>query len=319
MSLSLNSEFDKMIHAGRHKGERVGVASMLTVGKFIPVTGGSGGGFNAGDTVPDPPPLGITGMNSVVTYGDQFQFANPVSHQVTIGQNLQMCISTGALLGEAKGLLSSPLVIAAGAAQALGGGMGAMQFTIGSSAQFTLGQSFEISIGPPKIEIHKSHSKKWDVVRLLCVIQGALSEVFSFTYDLLKEYSDTNNAQGAPAPPGEQSGDEERAKFVLGYQALTDAMLVAILFAEYVVDTEDWYAGDIAKQAYAKAPGSFGLWKATTITDGPVTKPDDDGSIVTSSNWSGAGQIALGLTGVALTVLAELTDLPIIGKKADDQ
>jgi type VI secretion system secreted protein VgrG len=330
-NLSLNSEKNKMIHSGASKGERVGVASMLTVGKIVPVTGGSGGaGFDEGNPVPDPPPAGITGLNSTVTYGDQFQLANPVSHQVTIGQNLQMCISTGSLLGEAKGLLSSPLVIAAGVAQAIAGGMGAMQFTIGSSAQFTLGQSFEISVGPPKIEIHKSHSKKWDPVRILCVLLGTFTEVFSFTYDLLKgsnevkKYTNARTkAEKAAALASEESGDRERADLVLAFQALTDVMLVATLLAEYLTDTPDWYGSDIAKQAYEKSPGSFGLWKATTIADGPVTKPGDDGSIVTGSNWSGAGQIALGVAGVVLMVLAELTALdipPIIhGDSAESQ
>ncbi len=312
-NLSLNSEHNKMIHAGASKGERVGVASMLTVGKIIPVTGGSGGaGFDEGNPVPDPPPAAITGLNSVVTYGDQFQFANPVNHSVTIGQNLQMCISTGSLLGEAYGLLSSPLVIAAGVAQAIGGGMGAMQFTIGSSAQFTLGQSFEISIGPPKIEIHKSHSVKWDVVRLLCVVQGVLAEVFSFGYDLLKgsnevqKYTSSLGAARAAALASEESGDRERADFVLAFQALTDVMLVAILLAERIIEEPDWYGTDIAKDAYGADPGKFGLWKATDIV-----QRAGGAMAITSSNWSGAAEIALGLVGVTLMVLTELTALDI--------
>jgi len=333
-NLSLNSEKNKMIHAGASKGERVGVASMLTVGKIIPVTGGSGGGanFDEGNPVPDPTPAGITGLNSVVTYGDQFQAAGPVSHTITFGQNLQMCISLGALLAETKaiGWPGPPIALAAGAAQALGGGMGAMQFTIGSSAQFTLGQSFEISIGPPKVEIHKQHSVKGDPVRILCVALGWISEIFSFGYDLMKgsnnvsQYTNaTTEAQKAAALASEESGDQERAIFVLSYQAVTDVMLVAILLAEYIADTEDWYGADALKKAYAKADGSFGLWKATTITPGgPITAPADlvDGpSTVASSNWSGAGQIALGLVGVAAMVLAELTDLPGVGDSADSK
>jgi type VI secretion system secreted protein VgrG len=42
-NMSFNSEYDKMIHAGRHKGERVAGASIMTVGN-IPLGGGSGGG-----------------------------------------------------------------------------------------------------------------------------------------------------------------------------------------------------------------------------------------------------------------------------------
>jgi hypothetical protein len=325
-NLSLNSEKNKMIHAGASKGERVGVANILTVGKIVPVTGGSGGGFDGGNTMSDPPPSGIIGMNALVTYGDQFQAAGPVSHQITFGQNLQMCISMGSLLAETKALKwpGAPIALAAGAAQALGGGMGSMQFTIGSSAQFTLGQSFEISIGPPKIEIHNQHSVKRDPVRILCVALGWFSEAFSFGYDLLKGANNTNSSsQGAPATPDEQSGDEERAKFILAYQAVTDVMLVAILLAEYIADTEDWYGADALKKFYKHHEGSYGLWKATTITPDPPNltmaaswaKPPE----VKDSKWSGAGQIALGLVGVTLMVLAELTDIPKIGDQADSK
>jgi type VI secretion system secreted protein VgrG len=48
-NMSFNSEYDKMIHAGRHKGERVAGASIMTVGN-IPMGGGSGGD---GDPYPD--------------------------------------------------------------------------------------------------------------------------------------------------------------------------------------------------------------------------------------------------------------------------
>ena len=181
--------------------------------------------------------------------------------------------------------------------------MGAMQFTVGSNAQFTLGQSFEISVGPPKIEIHKAHCQKFDLVRGLCILLGALAEVFSFAYDLLKGANNVTSSdeQGAPATPDEQSGDEERAKWILGYQALTDVMLVAIMLAEYLTDTVDWIGCDLARQTY-EAAHPLGLWKAT-----PKKIP---------LRWSAArshlerwGQLALGLVGVAIMVLAELTSL----------
>jgi type VI secretion system secreted protein VgrG len=325
-NLSLNSELNKMIHAGASKGERVGIANVLTVGKFIPSTGGgSGGGFDGGNTMSNPAPGGIIGMNALVTYGDQFQLVNPVSHQVTLGQNLQMCISMGSLLGEAKGLgwPGAPISFPPAVAQALGAGMGAMQFTIGSSAQFTLGQSFEISVGPPKIEIHQQHNEKFDVVRLLCVLQGALAEVFSFVYDLLKGANNANSsdAAGAPATPDEQSGDEERAYFILTFQIVTDAMLVAIMLAEYITDTADWYSQDIVKGTYGLAPGAFGLWKTSDLT--PVPGETFAGiSSPSSACWSGAGKIALGLGGVAVMIITELTGVKlgvITGRQADSQ
>lgn len=322
-NLSLNSEKSKMLHAGAHKGERVGIANILTVGKIVPATGGSGGGWDGGNTMNDPPPSGIIGMNAMVTYGDAFQCAGPVSHQLVLGQNLQMCVSLGALVGEFAGLFSNSITIDPGIAQAIGAAMGAMQFTIGSNAQFTLGQSFEISVGPPKIEVHKQHNKKGDVVRLLCVILGVLSEVFSIVYDLLKGGNNANSsdAYGAPATPDEQSGDQERAIFILGYQAITDPMMVAILLAERFADQPDWYGNDIAKQAYSVSMGSFGLWKTTTLA------PDADGNVTSASQvssntwgvWSGVGKVGFSVLGVAAVVLAELTSLPGIGDQADTQ
>jgi hypothetical protein len=305
-NLGMNSEKNKMIHAGASKGERVGIANILTVGKVIPVTGGSGGGFEGGSTMNTPPPSGILGMNSVVTYGDEFQLVSGVSHQVTIGQSLQMCISLGALVAETISFFGGPSGLAPVSAQVLGSAMGAMQFTVGSSAQFTLGQSFEISVGPPKIEIHKAHCTKFDLTRGLCILMGILAEVFSIVYDTLKGANNANNNDsGAAATPDEQSGDEERAKFILGYQALTDVGLVAIMLAEYLADAVDWIACDKAREAYV-ADHPLGLWKGSP-------------KLGFSDSWSGAGLLAVGLVGVVIMVLAELTDLPVIGKKADDQ
>jgi type VI secretion system VgrG family protein len=314
-NLSLNSEKDKMIHAGASKGERVGVANVLTVGKIIPVTGGSGGGFDGGNTLSAPAPMGIIGMNALVTYGDQFQFANPVNHQITVGQNLQMCISTGALIAETLGFFGGASGFPPAAAQILAGGMGAMQFTVGSSAQFTLGQSFEISVGAPKIEIHKAHCKKFDLVRGLCILLGALAEVFSFAYDHLKGANNVSSSDkyGAPATQDEQSGDEERAIFILSYQALTDVMLVGIMLAEYLTDMADWTGCDLARQTYEIAH-PLGMWK------GSAKKIPLLGTL--NPTWSGAGQIALGLLGVTAMVLTELTSLNIgvvTGRDAESQ
>jgi type VI secretion system secreted protein VgrG len=303
-NLSLNSETDKMIHSGRHKGERVGVASMLTVGKFIPVTGGSGGGFDEGNPVPDPPPTGVTGLNSVVTYGDQFQAAGPVSQQLTMGSNIQMCVTTGGLIaGGLAGIATAEASLPPVIAQVLGSATGGMQFTIGASAQFTLGQSFEISIGPPKIELHKAHSS-FDSVRILSLALGLVCEIFWYAYDAMKgsnnvsQYTNaTTDAQRAAALASENSGDQERAIFLLSFQAVTEVMLVAIMLAEYLTDTTDWIACDAAKVAYEAHHGSLGLWKATPVHLGKKT---------IDSAWSGGGQIGLGLLGIGATVVTEL-------------
>jgi hypothetical protein len=200
--------------------------------------------------------------------------------------------------------------------------MGAMQFTIGSNAQFTLGQTFEISIGPPKIELHKAHSVKYDPVRILCVILGVLSEVFYHVYDLLKgsnnvsQYTNSTGDAQAAALASEESGDQKRAIFILSYQAVTDIMLVSIMLAEYLTDTVDWIGCDAAKAAYV-VDHPLGLWKATPKL--PVSLPFIGTFNLINEDWSGGGQIALGLAGVALVVLAEVTDIPHIGDSSSSQ
>lgn len=92
-NMSFNSELDKMFHAGRHKGESVSSASMFTVGA-LPGGGGSGGdGFDSGNPMPHPPPIGVMGLNSVMVYGENLQVATGLNHQLAVGNNLQLCIN----------------------------------------------------------------------------------------------------------------------------------------------------------------------------------------------------------------------------------
>jgi type VI secretion system secreted protein VgrG len=208
-NMSLNSEFDKMFHAGRHKGERVGVANMLTVGKLVPFGGGSGGGsFNAGDTIPEPVPMGVLGLNSVVTYGENFQATAGLNHQMTLGNNIQICVNP---LGLAAGVPGSPAAPAL--TSALGAGLGGdLRFTIGSSANFVLGQKFDINLGPPKIEISGPYSDHPGTV-ILCGVLGAAVTAWTILYDALTE-------------------DAQRAQLAIAFQAFVDGVLIAILAVE---------------------------------------------------------------------------------------
>lgn len=215
-NLSLNSEFDKMIHAGRHKGERVGVASMFTVGKLVPFGGGSGGGsFNAGDTIPEPVPIGVLGLNSVVTYGENFQATAGLNHQLTFGNNLQICVNPMGLAAGVPGLPAAPAL-----ASGLGAGLGGnMQFTIGTSANFVLGQEFDINFGPPKIEISGPYSDHPGTV-ILCSVLGAAVTGWTILYDALRE-------------------DAQRAQLNIAFQAMIDALLIAILGVEMTMKMAD--------------------------------------------------------------------------------
>ncbi len=300
-NLSLNSEADKMIHAGRHKGERVAVANLLTVGKFLPIGGGSGGaGYDEGDAWPDPPPSGIVGLNSVFTFGDNLQAACPLNHQLAVGNNLQMCINPFGLAAGAPGSTIPPYMeVIAGSG--LGGNM---QFTVGTSAQFTLGQSYEISIGPPKIEIHQPY-RDHVAVSILCGIAGAFSLVFAIIYDAMKgnnkvdHYNYVNDPKQeslAAASADEQSGDNERALLVLIYQGVTEAMLGVIMLLEYLADSTDWLADTTMKTLYDSDQSCL------TTLGFPAVEPDEP-----DSPWSDGGAVDwLGSVGLLATLGAEL-------------
>lgn len=299
-NVSFNSENSKMIHSGRHKGERVAVASVLTVGKLIPGGGGSGGGdFDEGNAVPSPPPTGIVGINSVVTYGANLQGALPLNHQVALGNNLQICVNPAGLLA---GLGGVPLP---GAVQAfMGSGMGGnMQFTIGANAQFTWGQSFEISVGPPKIEIHQGYDGH-TAVNVLCAVLGAAVIAFFITYDIMAHQDVINPGStfvdpNAPVQTvGEQQadktienpGDRARAVLFLAYQLLVSGLLVAIMGAESIYDGKDWFAGDTIKKLFNTFSG-YNLWKPDE------KKPD-------GVSWPGGVAFAAGAA-ATLAILAE--------------
>ncbi len=298
-NLTFNSENDKMIHGGRHKGERVGVANVTTVGKLIPDGGGSGGGgFDEGNPLPEPRPTGVLGLNSVVTYGQNLQAVCPINHQLAIGNNLQLCINPFGLAAGVAGIPLPGLVAAV-----MGGGMGGnMQFTIGTSATFTLGQVFDISVGPPKIEIHTGYKGHFPVT-LLCGILGGAAIVFALTYDLIKQQynppsANENDPQLAADQANEQQGDKDRATLILVFQLLVDALLIAILGAESLVDKASWFADDAMKEMFASEDKLLQLWGATQV---PADAPDGGGSW-----WTNWGDLTFGAIGAVGAVAAEI-------------
>jgi len=280
-----------MIHGGRHKGERVGVANLLTVGKLIPGGGSGGGDFNEGNPMPSPPPTGVMGLNSVVTFGENLQVACPLNHQVALGNNLQLCINP---IGLFAGMEGMPLP---GAVSALFGGAlgGNMQFTIGASAQFTLGQSFEISVGPPKIEIHAGYDGH-KAVKVLCLILGAATIAFTIAYDVsvhIQTYNQPSQTwtddQVTAEKEAEQPGDKFRAGIALAYQLVVDALLVAIMGAESIYDKADWFVHDAIKEVFSSG-AKFGIWQPPKET--PV-----------STDWTA---LAFGCTAAVGLVAADI-------------
>jgi type VI secretion system secreted protein VgrG len=285
-NLSLNSEYDKMIHAGRHKGERVGIANVLTVGNLIPGGGSGGGEFDEGDAWPHPAPQGIVGLNSVVTYGDNFQVACPLNHQLAVGNNFQLCINPFGLAAGVPGMQAPEFL-----QSFLGSGMGGnMQFTVGTSAQFTLGQSFEISIGPPKIEIHQGYDDHAPV-NALCGILAGVAAIYVVAYALIPRYSADSNAEK------EQAGDRGRAVTSLAYQLVVDVLLAALLAVECTLDHLDWLGDDTLKTLFKADRSTLQLYAAPNIEP---TKG------VTPGWWQNWGALSFGSLGVLLAAEAEI-------------
>jgi type VI secretion system secreted protein VgrG len=221
-NMSLNTEYDKKFHAGRNKGERVSSASIMTVGRIT--GGGSGGGFNAGNTMPEPPPIGVVGLNSVMVFGENLQVAAGLNHQLALGNNIQICINPLGLVAGVPGVPAAPALTAA-----LGSGQGGnMQFTIGTSANFVLGQEFDINLGPPKIEISGPYGDHPATI-VLCGVLSAAAIAYVILYDALQE-------------------DQQRAALVVAFQALVDALLISILGLEMAQKTAAQGVSDQYKQ-----------------------------------------------------------------------
>ena len=217
-NMTFQSEYDKRFAAGRHKGERVSSASVLTVGNIKPSGGGSGGGPWG-----KPAPQGVGGLNSIMVYGENLQVAVGLNHQLALGSNIQICINPAGLAAGVPGYTTPPTV-----SGFLGSGLGGnTQLTIGTSANFVLGRSFDINLGPPKIEVkggdlQSSHLATY----ILCGILGALAIVWILFYAGLDE-------------------DNERASEALSFQMIFDLLLMCIMLNETSVKAADMNA-DIA-------------------------------------------------------------------------
>lgn len=216
--MTFNSEFDKSFTAGRHKGERVTSASVFTVGN-LPGGGGSGGGWR-------PPPGAVSGLNSVMVYGENLQFAVGLNHQLALGSNIQICINPAGLAAGVPGFAAPAAVTGL-----LGGFMGGnMQLTIGTNASFVLGRSFDINLGPPKIEVKDGRSHVASFI--LCGILGALAVVWVILYAIFED-------------------DNVRAKEAIGFQLVFDLLLSALMTVETMQKEADMVK-DIATQTVFK-------------------------------------------------------------------
>ena len=194
--MSFNAELDKIFHGGRHKGERVAVANVFTVGHF-PSGGGSGGGPNCpwilfrtlpgggsgggtGQPLGIPSAQGLVGLNSTMVYGENIQTAVGINHQLAVGSNYQICVNPAGLLTGPTSLPGLPIF-----ASALGGGIGGnVQFTIGTNAQITYGRAFEINVGAPKVSLDNNHDDQNTATYLLCGGVGLIILLYVVAYGI---------------------------------------------------------------------------------------------------------------------------------------
>jgi type VI secretion system secreted protein VgrG len=205
-NMSLNSEYDKMFHAGRHKGERVSGANIHTVGN-LPGGGGSGGGgnFDDGNTMPHPPPLGIVGLNSQMIYGENLQATTGLNFTMGVGNVIQLCINP---LGLAAAVSSIPMpgVLTS----LLGSGIGGnVQMTIGANTSITLGPAYNIKCGGTALDLDLNTNDD-PVTKWACAILGGVCVLWVILY-------------------GAITTDVDRAKLAITFQVLVEVALAAIV------------------------------------------------------------------------------------------
>ena len=172
------------------------------------------------------PPHGVLGLNSTMVYGEDLQVAVGLSHQLALGSNLQLCVNPVGLMDLIPGLPLAGVL-----AEMLGSGIGGnMQLTIGTSATLVYGRVFDINLGPPKVEIRPGDASNV-VSCLLCGALGVASVLWVILYSV-------------------QQGDHERANTAIVFQALIDAILVALMAVEMSKEQKDEIANGVLHRLF---------------------------------------------------------------------
>jgi type VI secretion system secreted protein VgrG len=208
-NMSFNSEFDKMFHAGRHKGERVAGAAVYTVGS-PPGGGGSGGGggSNEHNTIQKPPDVRVSpGLDCQIVWGENLLATIGANLTMGIGNNVTVTINPVGLAARSERFAGQPSMMAA-LASGLGG---SADFTLGTSTTLVTEQSYDIHWGNTVKFRHSKHSLK--VASHLLEALGVLSLLWSG----LESYC--------------QGDDHLQARMAVGFLAVVDAFLIAIVIA----------------------------------------------------------------------------------------
>jgi type VI secretion system secreted protein VgrG len=225
--MDFNAEFDKVFRTGRHSGEAVPGARVVTVGNLTG-GGGSGGGGPDANLWPKGSggvePLAVLGINSNVVYGGNFQIAMPLNLQMAIGSNIQICINPASFFNifpEAAPTVESM-------AAALGSGFGGnMQLTLGTSANFVMGQCYDINLGPKRIVID-THAKTaiQPGARRVGVAMEIVVIIFLLAYALLHD-------------------DDERAMLLIIFQETMQLLLLGLMGTQKLYQVMDDDGNDL--------------------------------------------------------------------------
>ncbi len=225
--MDFNAEFDKVFRTGRHSGEAVPGARVLTVGNLTG-GGGSGGGGPDANLWPKGSggvePLAVLGINSNVVYGGNFQIAMPLNMQMAIGSNIQICINPGSFFN----IFPEAAPTAESMAAALGSGFGGnMQLTLGTSASFIMGQAYDINLGPKRIVID-THAKTaiQPGARRIGVAMEIVVIVFLLAYALLHD-------------------DDARAMLLIAFQATMQFLLLGLMGTQKLYQVMDDEGNDL--------------------------------------------------------------------------
>ncbi len=242
-NMSLNTEVDKMFHAGRHRGERVAGASVYTVGS-LPGGGGSGGGggFDEGNTMPHPLPLSIVGLNGQMIYGENLVATTGLNLTLGVGNNVALTINPLGLMASSQALVDAQPWLKSVLGSGLGG---ASVYTMGTNATVVMGQSFDINWGAEdKIELKPNQITSKLPSKLFGVL-AAVSALWVFLHGVVAE-------------------EHARAALAIVFQAVADALMIAILAAATGMKFGLWTWAQFVEKLHSISPSHI---KSMTVND----------------------------------------------------
>jgi type VI secretion system secreted protein VgrG len=281
----LHAEYDVATRSGRHRGERISVAHVVTVGSlpgggsgggpeipgdptvpyldpiaFLPDGGGSGGspstsplGAVSGAPWAQPTPQGVFGLSSSMIYGTAFTGSIPLSLQLATGGLLKLVIDPA---GFAKANTGPTLPTSQIDPFLSGGCTGNVQLTLGSSSNIVMGQAFDIHCGPATRKMERNDVAP--ITFALGVVLLVLGLAFHLAYALAGIGAQPATTDSKSGAPDDNTQDDWRAVLIIVFQAAVQILLCSLMINETVQDV----AHTAAKEALDNAHGA----KSATAT-----------------------------------------------------